>query len=145
MKKRHIRNPKAASSNPFWVRIMVSKCIRNISPHAKDLHLSTTNWMSCPCPGTKSCKHSPQFKKPKKTPNYNKYDPMRWLQSRSHHNQTSVQHFYISLCLFGYLWPQWTSTHQHTIHWMPIITQLWMNLINRVNIWFHLGNQFCRK
>jgi len=20
-------------------------------------------------------------------------------------------------------WPQWTSTHQHTIYWMPIITQ----------------------
>ncbi len=27
--------------------------------------------------------------------------------------------------------------------WMPIMTQLWMNL-NWVNIWFHLGNQFCR-
>jgi hypothetical protein len=33
--------------------------------------------------------------------------------------------------------PQWTSTHQCTIHWMPVITQLWMNL-NWVNIWFHL-------
>jgi hypothetical protein len=31
---------------------------------------------------------------------------------------------------------QWTSTHQCIIHWMSIITQLWMNL-NRVNIWFH--------
>jgi hypothetical protein len=39
---------------------------------------------------------------------------------------------------------QWTSTHQHTIHWMPVITQLWMNF-NWVNIWFHLGNQFCKK
>jgi hypothetical protein len=49
------------------------------------------------------------------------------------------------LCVFLTLllitWPQWTSTHQRTIHWMPIITQLWMNL-NWVNIWFHLGNQF---
>lgn len=25
-------------------------------------------------------------------------------------------------------WPEWTSTHQHIIHWMPIITQLWINL-----------------
>jgi len=41
-------------------------------------------------------------------------------------------------------WPQWTSTHHRTIHCMPIITQLWMNL-NWVNIWFHLGNQFCSK
>ncbi len=32
--------------------------------------------------------------------------------------------------------PQWTSTHKHTIHWMPVITQLWMNL-NWVSIWFH--------
>ncbi len=42
-------------------------------------------------------------------------------------------------------WPQWTSTHQQrTIHWMPVITQLWMN-VNWVNIWFNLGNQFCKK
>jgi hypothetical protein len=41
-------------------------------------------------------------------------------------------------------WPQWTSTHRCTIHWMAAITQLWMNL-NWINIWFHLGNQFCRK
>jgi hypothetical protein len=34
--------------------------------------------------------------------------------------------------------------HQCTIHWMPVITQLWMNL-NLVNILFHRGNQFCRK
>jgi hypothetical protein len=38
------------------------------------------------------------------------------------------------------------STHQHTIHWMPVITQLWMNLsnwmnLNYGNISFHLGNQ----
>jgi len=39
----------------------------------------------------------------------------------------------------------WTRTHQRTIHWMPtIITQLWMSL-NWVTIWFHLGNQFCKK
>jgi len=37
-----------------------------------------------------------------------------------------------------------TRTHQCTINWMPVITQLWMNL-NWVNIWFHLGNQFCKK
>jgi hypothetical protein len=30
------------------------------------------------------------------------------------------------------------------IHWMPIIIQLWMNF-NWINIWFHLGNQLCRK
>ncbi len=41
-------------------------------------------------------------------------------------------------------WPQWTSTHQCTIHWMPVTTHLWMNF-NRVNTWFHLGNQFCKK
>jgi hypothetical protein len=35
-------------------------------------------------------------------------------------------------------------THQPTIHWMPVFTQLWMNL-NWVNIWFHLGNPFCKK
>ncbi len=29
--------------------------------------------------------------------------------------------------------------HQHRIHWMPIMTQLWMNL-NWVTIWFHLGD-----
>jgi hypothetical protein len=40
--------------------------------------------------------------------------------------------------------PQWTSTHQCTIHWMLVIIQLWMN-INWVNIWFHLGNPFCKK
>jgi hypothetical protein len=40
--------------------------------------------------------------------------------------------------------PQWTSTHQCTIHGMPVITQLWMN-VNWVNIWFNLGNQFCKK
>jgi hypothetical protein len=33
---------------------------------------------------------------------------------------------------------------QHTIHWMPIITQLWVKLI-WVNIWTPFGNQFCRK
>jgi hypothetical protein len=37
--------------------------------------------------------------------------------------------------------PEWTSTHQRTIHWMPTMTQLWMNL-NRVNIWIHVHNQF---
>ncbi len=45
------------------------------------------------------------------------------------------------LCL---KWSQWTSTHQCTIQWMPVITQLWMNL-NWVSIWFHLDNQFCNK
>jgi len=39
---------------------------------------------------------------------------------------------------------QWTSTHHHTIQWMHVITQLWMNL-NWVNILFHFGNQFCKK
>jgi hypothetical protein len=40
--------------------------------------------------------------------------------------------------------PQWTSTHQCIIHWIPVSTQLWMNL-NWVNIWFCFSNQFCRK
>jgi hypothetical protein len=31
-----------------------------------------------------------------------------------------------------------------TIHWMSVITQFWMNL-NWVNIWLHLGDQFCKK
>jgi len=44
----------------------------------------------------------------------------------------------------GDMRPQWTSTNQHTIYWMPFITQLCMDL-NWVNIWFHLGDQFCRK
>jgi hypothetical protein len=38
----------------------------------------------------------------------------------------------------------WTSTHQHIIHWMPVITRLWMNL-NWVSIWFHFGNPLCTK
>jgi hypothetical protein len=37
-----------------------------------------------------------------------------------------------------------TNVNQPTIHWMPVITQLWMNL-NRVTIYFHLGNQFYKK
>jgi hypothetical protein len=37
-----------------------------------------------------------------------------------------------------------TSAPSTGCHWMPITTWLWMNLI-WVNIWFHLGNQFCRK
>jgi hypothetical protein len=41
----------------------------------------------------------------------------------------------LRMCIF-----KWMGT----IHWMPIITQLWMNL-NWVNMWFNLGNQFCRK
>jgi len=36
-------------------------------------------------------------------------------------------------------------THQCTIHWMAVISQLWMNFINWVHIWFNLGNQFCKK
>jgi hypothetical protein len=40
--------------------------------------------------------------------------------------------------------PACTRTHEHTIHWIPVMTQLWMNL-NRVNIWFDLGNLFCKK
>jgi hypothetical protein len=40
--------------------------------------------------------------------------------------------------------PLWTSTHQCTIHWMPVLTHLWMNL-NWVSIWFHRGNQFHKK
>ncbi len=40
--------------------------------------------------------------------------------------------------------PHWTSNHQRIIHWMPVVTQLWMNL-NWVNSWFHLDNQLCRK
>jgi hypothetical protein len=39
---------------------------------------------------------------------------------------------------------KWTSTHQHIIHWMPVITWLWMNL-NWVSIWFHFGNPLCTK
>jgi hypothetical protein len=34
-------------------------------------------------------------------------------------------------------------TQQRTIHWMPIITQFWMNL-NWVNIWFHLCNPYSK-
>ncbi len=33
--------------------------------------------------------------------------------------------------------PEQTSTHQYTIHWMPITAQLWMNL-NWLDIWCHL-------
>jgi hypothetical protein len=40
--------------------------------------------------------------------------------------------------------PEWTSTHQLTIHWMPIMTQLWMNL-NQIIIWFCLANPFYKK
>ncbi len=40
--------------------------------------------------------------------------------------------------------PQWTRTHQCTIHWMPLMSQLWMNL-NWVTTWSHLGNPFNKK
>jgi hypothetical protein len=30
------------------------------------------------------------------------------------------------------------------IHWMPIMTQLWMNFF-LVNIWFHLGDPLRKK
>jgi hypothetical protein len=56
----------------------------------------------------------------------------RVLNPRSDPNRRSI------------LGPQWTSTHETTIHWMTVITRLWMNL-NRVNMWFHPGNQFGRK
>jgi hypothetical protein len=59
----------------------------------------------------------------------------------------SVCHLLYCFCVGLVLclkWPQWTSSHQHTIHWMPVITQLWMNL-NWVSIWFHFDNQFCNK
>jgi hypothetical protein len=40
------------------------------------------------------------------------------------------------------------TVNQHTpvdtSHWMPVITQLWMNL-NSVNILFYLGNQSSEK
>jgi hypothetical protein len=41
-------------------------------------------------------------------------------------------------------WPVWTSSHQSTIQWVPVITQLWMNL-TWLNLWFTLGNPICRK
>ncbi len=47
-------------------------------------------------------------------------------------------------CLATLVRPPRTSTHQRTIRWIPVITQLWMDLI-WVKIWFHLSNQFCRK
>lgn len=46
------------------------------------------------------------------------------------------------------LW--WATVNQHppphhpSIHWMPVISQVWMNL-TLVNIWLYLSNQFCRK
>lgn len=35
------------------------------------------------------------------------------------------------------------TTPPCTIHWMPFMTQLWMNF-NLINILFHLGNSFCK-
>ncbi len=40
--------------------------------------------------------------------------------------------------------PACTRTHEHAIHWIPVMTQLWMNL-NWVNIRFDLSNLFCKK
>jgi hypothetical protein len=36
-----------------------------------------------------------------------------------------------------------TGTHKRTIHWMPVITQLWKNL-NWVNVWFTLVSNSVR-
>jgi hypothetical protein len=62
--------------------------------------------------------------------------------------QTDVQSYIIFahseswvLCPTGH---KWTSTHQCTIHWMPVMTQLWM-ILNRVTTQFHPGNPFCKK
>jgi len=41
------------------------------------------------------------------------------------------------------VWNLNQHTHQCTIHWMPVIAQLWMNL-KGVNLWFHPCNQFNR-
>ncbi len=38
------------------------------------------------------------------------------------------------------------ATHKGTIHWMPMVTQLWMKNLNGVKyLDFHLGNPFCKK
>ncbi len=57
------------------------------------------------------------------------------------HSHSFLSSFRVSsvLAWVSFWQPQWTSTHQRTIHWMLVITQLWMNL-NWVNIWFHLAN-----
>jgi hypothetical protein len=41
------------------------------------------------------------------------------------------------------------AQHPSSIGWMPVMTQLWMNLSWVVNVWlmsgFKLGNPFCKK
>jgi hypothetical protein len=55
-------------------------------------------------------------------------------------HQISVFDIYI------YNRPKWPSTHQCTIHWMHVITQLWMNETSTELIFgFHFRNQFCKK
>ncbi len=44
------------------------------------------------------------------------------------------------MCLIGF---SMATVNQHTINWMPDITQLWLNL-NWVSIWFDLGKGLCR-
>jgi len=108
--RRHIKDPRAASSNPFWVRIMVSKCIHNISPHAKDLHLSTTNW-TAPLSWHQKLQAFSTVEETQKTTQLEQI----WPTPCGHRPDPTITRpvcniFILVLCLFGYLWPQWTST-----------------------------------
>jgi len=47
-------------------------------------------------------------------------------------------------CTGGHWRPQWTSTHECTIHWIPVMIQLCM-ILNWVTTRLHLGNPFYKK
>jgi hypothetical protein len=54
------------------------------------------------------------------------------------------EHLFVVEWTFSCAYMHRPRVNQHTIHWMAIMTQLWMNL-SWVNIKFHLGNPFCNK
>jgi hypothetical protein len=54
------------------------------------------------------------------------------------------EHLFVVEWTFSCAYMYRHRVNQHTIHWMAIMTQLWMNL-SWVNIKFHLGNSFCNK
>jgi hypothetical protein len=67
-------------------------------------------------------------------PSFGRKEPCSWPCYRTVRLTSCPENF------IAILWPEWTSTHQCTMNWMPIMAQLWINL-NLVNIWFHLGNK----
>jgi hypothetical protein len=66
--------------------------------------------------------------------------------SETSYNQSQLSHhrFPNGCCTGGHWGPPWTSTHQCTIHWIPVKTQLCM-ILNWVTTQFQLPNPFYKK